>query len=135
MLVFSLFVIFLIYISLLALSTENSAMNTWSGTRPSHSSKQMKTGSRARHMSDYVSVSFRSLQTDLNQLSERSRSSVVIRLFRVVAYHFYFLSFLGIGCSSSCAYSCTIRSLCMPQPCYTGVLTIWQKNPVGVSKA
>ena len=78
-------------------------MNTGSGTRPSHSSKQMKTGSRARHMSDYVSVSFRSLQTDLNQLSERSRSSVVIRLFRVVAYHFYFLSFLGIGCSSSCA--------------------------------
>ena len=78
---------FFIITSLLALSTENSAMNTWSGTRPSHSSKQMKTGSRARHMSDYVSVSFRNLQTDLNQLSERSRSSVVIRLFRVVAYH------------------------------------------------
>ncbi|XP_073238522.1 uncharacterized protein [Porites lutea] len=38
------------------LSTENSSMNTWSGTRPSHSSKQMKTGSRARHMSDYVSI-------------------------------------------------------------------------------
>ena len=67
MYVFSLFVFLVFIISLLALSTENSSMNTWAGTRPSYSSKQMKTGSRARNMSDYVSVSCRSLQTDLSQ--------------------------------------------------------------------
>ena len=41
---------------ILALSTENSPMKTWSGMRATSHSKQNRTGTRARHLSDYVQV-------------------------------------------------------------------------------
>jgi len=37
------------------MSTENSPMKTWVGTRASHG-KQSRSGTRARHLSDFVQV-------------------------------------------------------------------------------
>jgi len=39
----------------LALSTENSPMKTWAGSRASYG-KQSRIGTRARHLSDFVQV-------------------------------------------------------------------------------
>ena len=45
----------LMFFFFLALSTENSPMKTWAGTRASHG-KQSWSGTRARHFSDFVQV-------------------------------------------------------------------------------
>lgn len=84
---------YLFLMFLLALSTENSPIKTWAGSRASQS-KQSKTGTRSRHLSDFVQVS---LKTGFfpKFKSKDSRLWYILKIqvavgFSLTLYHFWF---------------------------------------------